>query len=412
MRYLRTVSTQRLLALIAGLVILIVGGTAIAVAAAGNGPVPPRASLAAAIHRALSARGVTGISARISFTNTLIGSNEIPDGPTDPLLQGATGRLWLGDNRLRLELQSDNGDAQIVLANGRFWIYDPSSNTVYRGTVPAHLLGDTSAKAQAASAHAQAIPSVSEITRALSHLSKHTVLSGAIPSDVAGQAAYTVRIQPPRHAGGLLGNLQLAWDAYRGVPLRFAVYARGSGSPVLELKATDISYGRVSPGAFQISPPPGAKVVRISIPSGSPTKASTHSKRARHGSDVTSVAAIARHLSFSLDAPTTLGHLNRAHVSLVRMGGTAGALSVYGHGLGSVIVLEGAAPAAGANGSGRINGGGSGSLNLPTVTINGTAATELDTALGTLIRFTRNGVSYTVIGSVSPAVARAVARGL
>ena len=44
--------------------------------------------------------------------------------------------------------------------------------------------------------------------------------------------------------------------------------------------------------------------------------------------------------------------------------------------------------------------------------VNGTTADELDTALGTLIRFTRNGVAYTVIGSVPPAVARAVARGL
>jgi len=42
MRFLRTVSTQRLLAIIAGLVIAIAGGSAIALAAAGSGPVPPR----------------------------------------------------------------------------------------------------------------------------------------------------------------------------------------------------------------------------------------------------------------------------------------------------------------------------------------------------------------------------------
>ena len=119
-----------------------------------------------------------------------------------------------------------------------------------------------------AAAHSQVIPSVAKITSELTHLGKHVSLSGAIPSDVAGQAAYTLRVSPPRNSGGLLGDLQLAWDAYRGVPLRFAVYARGNSSPVLQLKATDISYGRVSPGVFNISPPPGAKVVRISIPSG------------------------------------------------------------------------------------------------------------------------------------------------
>ena len=52
MKFLRTVSTQRLLAIIAGLVIAVAGGTAIAFAAAGNGPVPPRESLAQALHQA------------------------------------------------------------------------------------------------------------------------------------------------------------------------------------------------------------------------------------------------------------------------------------------------------------------------------------------------------------------------
>jgi len=31
---------------------------------------------------------------------------------------------------VRLELQADNGDAQAVLDNGSFWVYDPSSRTV------------------------------------------------------------------------------------------------------------------------------------------------------------------------------------------------------------------------------------------------------------------------------------------
>ena len=64
------------------------------------------------------ARGaaVTGITADISFTNNLIDASNFTGEPSDPILQGATGRLWLsGDHRLRLELQSDNGDAQIVV---------------------------------------------------------------------------------------------------------------------------------------------------------------------------------------------------------------------------------------------------------------------------------------------------------
>ena len=136
MRYLRTVSTRRLLALIAGLVVVIAGGTAIAVAASGNGPE------AAARRRwptrsidALAAPAVRGVTARISFTNHLIGASSLQG--SDPILSGASGRLWLStDGRLRLELQSDNGDAQVVVSNGRFWVYDPSAHTAYEGKLP------------------------------------------------------------------------------------------------------------------------------------------------------------------------------------------------------------------------------------------------------------------------------------
>ncbi len=138
LRFLRTASTRRLLATIAGALAVIVGGTAIAVAATGAGPVPKPQPLAGAVHQALSAPKVTGISANISFTNNLIDSSDFTGQAGDPILQGASGRLWLSDDgRLRIELQSDNGDAQVVVNHRSFWISDPSQNTVYEGTLPA-----------------------------------------------------------------------------------------------------------------------------------------------------------------------------------------------------------------------------------------------------------------------------------
>src|ERR1700686_3180388 len=123
MKFLRPVSTRRLLASIAGLLMAVVAGSAIAVAASGNGPVPKPKRLAQAIHDALAAPKVAGITARITFTNHLIDASNLQGH--DPLLSGATGRLWLSGDRLRLELQSDNGDAQVVLGNGSFWISEP-----------------------------------------------------------------------------------------------------------------------------------------------------------------------------------------------------------------------------------------------------------------------------------------------
>jgi hypothetical protein len=51
-------------------------------------------------------------------------------------------------------------------------------------------------------------------------------------------------------------------------------------------------------------------------------------------------------------------------------------------------------------------------LELPTASINGATASVLDTPLGSVVHFERDGVSYTVLGSVTAEVAKAAARGL
>ena len=396
MRHLRTVSTRRLLAMLAGVVAVIAAGTAIAVAAAGSGPKPPPESLARAAHSALTAPAAQGISARISFTNHLIGSTNLQG--SDPILSGASGRLWISnDGRIRLELQSDNGqDAQVLVSDSGFWIYDPSSNTEYRGTLPAD---SHNAK------QADKVPSVAQIQQRISELIQHANVSGAIPSDVAGQAAYTVRVSP-KHDGGLLGSAELAWDATRGVPLRFAIYARGQNKPVIQLKVTDISYGKVPDSDFAVSPPPGAKVVTVNLPAGNAKAAGKHGRAHR---DVTGVAAVAKKVPFALTAPKTLVGLPRQSVSMIDMNGTPGALVTYGQNLGGIAVIEQAAQPGGAS---QAAGGDHQGLSLPSVTIKGATGHELDTALGTVIQFRARGVDYTVLGSVPAAAADAAARAL
>ena len=198
MRFLRTAPTRRLLAVIFGLLTAIAAGTALAFAAAGSGPVPSPLPLAQAIHAGLAAPKVQGITARVTFTNHLIDASNLQG--TDPILQGASGRLWLSsDHRMRLELQSDNGDAQAVYDNGAFWVYDPASNTVYEGTAPSG--GNPYKRAH----KPDALPSVAQIQQQLTHAMTRFDISGAIPSDVAGQAAYTIRVSP-KHDGGLLGD--------------------------------------------------------------------------------------------------------------------------------------------------------------------------------------------------------------
>src|SRR6201999_111467 len=125
-------------------------GTAIAVAATAGGPVPQPKPLASSIHDALTAKPVKGISADITFTNNLISSDDIPGETADPLLQGTRhGRVWLSnDGRVRIELQGDNGDANLVVSKTSFWVSDPMQNTVYEGTLPADKANAAGAKAK------------------------------------------------------------------------------------------------------------------------------------------------------------------------------------------------------------------------------------------------------------------------
>jgi hypothetical protein len=386
---IRRLSTRHLIAWIVGLVAAaVVVGTTIALAAAG-GPSPPPRALDRAIHHSLAGRSVPGVSARIHFTNHLIDTSGIEG--VDPILKGASGRLWAtADGRVRLELQADDGgrgDAIATIGRRSFSLYDPSSNTIYRGTLPQ---GHAKRRREAAG-----VPSLARIDRALKKLSAHARLSGAKPGDVGGKAAYGVTAAP-RRRGGLLGALELAWDASRPVPLKAAVYAKGDSSPVLELEATHISYTRV-PSSDLVAPnPPGAKVVRLA------------------GGGEAHRAPARRHLAlnFQLSAPAKLAGRARSGVKLIGSKGHPAALVTYGRGLGGIAVIETRAGRASVSARPRGDRHEGRDLTLPTVLVNGVKAQLVETPLGTAVRFRRGGVSYAVLGSVPRAAAVAAARGL
>jgi outer membrane lipoprotein-sorting protein len=403
MRFLRTASTRRLLAVLAGLVVVIVAGSAIAIAATRGGPVPPKKPLASAIHGALSAPTVSGFSAQVSFTNALIDASNIQG--SDPLLNASGGRLWLSPGHgLRLELRGDNGDAEVVLTDKTFSAYDPTSNTFYEGWLPADR------SASKSSGKHEGIPSVAQIQSAITQLAGHVTVSSAIPGDIAGRPTYTVRLTP-KDRGGLFDGVSLAWDAVRGVPLSFAVYARGTSKPVLQLTASDVSYGRVPAGVFHLTPPAGAHVDKVTLPTGTAETAPSARPRT-HRAEISGVNAVASHLSFRLDAPATLAGLSRTSVTLLGRGKQAGAVVSYGQGLGAIYVIERPASAGKLPNMTQPSGDQPG-LSLPSVTLRGhVSAVELPTALGTVLRFARGGVGYVVGGSVSQAQAESAARSL
>ncbi|HSZ12692.1 MAG TPA: DUF2092 domain-containing protein [Solirubrobacteraceae bacterium] len=369
MNILRRLPLSRLL-LLCGLVTAIgVSATAIAFAL-GAGPTPPAKPLAQAIHNTLAkaqSSQFEGVSADIQLTNQLLEGANLASGAghggeltSNPLITGGSGRLWIAkDGRVRLELQSDQGDTQLVYDGHTVTLFDAATNTVYRYTPPAH---EEPAAQDETPARAHETPSVTKIEEAIAHANQHADVSGATPTDVAGQPAYTVRVSP-KEGGSLLGGAELSWDAENGAPLRAAIYSSTSSAPVIELAATSISFGPVESSVFAITPPVNATVKEIVL-----------EHEPHQGADTGS------------------------------SGGEQPNVTTHGHGPSTIAVLT-SKTKSGKGTSGSLEG-------LPKVTINGASASELRTELGTLLTFERSGVRYLVAGAVSPAAVEEVAKGL
>ena len=78
---------------------------------------------------------------------------------SSPLIAGGSGRLWIakgGD--VRLELQSQQGDTEVVYDGHTLTLYDAATNTVYRYTPPAAKAGRARARPTAASTKSRASP--------------------------------------------------------------------------------------------------------------------------------------------------------------------------------------------------------------------------------------------------------------
>ncbi len=387
---------NRLYALLAVFATLAIGG-GIAQAELGgsdSGPKPPARPLAQAVLGALNAPKLDGIAANVHVTNNLLPPGTLPKGASSVLASGADGRLWLNpaDHRLRLELTTSTGRVELSYDGKRATLYDEGSNTLYNLPVPPPHDGDKD-EADGLRLGGGAMP-LAALQGTLAALLRSWDFSDAKPTTTAGRPTYTVRISP-KDDGGLLVAAEVTWDAERGVPLRAAVFAQGNADPVFEIAATKVSYGRVADADLKPTEHPDARVVSLDPDRSAPDELTGHVHGPRE---------VQRHLDFKLAAPDELAGLPRHQVELLSFDGVAGAVSVYGSGLGTIAVLQYKAK------HGQTHG--LPDLNLPEVNIDGLTGKELATALGTVVTFERDGVAYVVAGLVPPVAAENAARGL
>src|SRR5215204_1028342 len=174
----------------------------------------------------------------------LLGASEGGDtGDSGP----RTARVWRGGpDRLRTELQGENGDRVLVRKGDRVSVYDGASNTLQTGEKP--------------EAAPDGLPGTSpeEIDELLAEIAPSSKLTTGEPVEVAGRWAYPLTLEPKDQSTTLVERTEALVDAETFVPLLLELYAEGRPKPVARYEAEDFQVGPVPDARFEFETPPGA----------------------------------------------------------------------------------------------------------------------------------------------------------
>ena len=225
---------------------------------------PPRtpAQLLAALAGRTSAPPLTGtLVETASLGLPALPSTGDPASLPSLLTGSHTIRVWYSDPaHYRLAVPQSMSESDVVRNGSSAWLWDSSTNTVTRIALPA-------------GARTPSLPSVPLTPQQAAHqvltsIGPATAVSVDSNVTVAGEAAYQL-VLAPKSSRSLVGQVRIAIDAQRNVPLRVQVFARGAQSPAIQVGFTSVSFVRPAAVNFAFRPPAGAKVTQESARSGS-----------------------------------------------------------------------------------------------------------------------------------------------
>ena len=313
-----------------------------------------------------------------------------------------TARVWRGGpERLRAELQGENGDRVLVRNGDQVSVYDGTSNTLKIGEKPGDALPGVAAP--------DGLPGASpeNIDELLAEIAPSSKLTTGAPVEVAGRWAYPLTLEPKDKSATLVERAETLVDTEAFVPLLLELYAEGNPEPVARYEAQDFQVGPVPEARFEFETPPGATVER---PEPRDDRADEHREddEPREAASVKEASELA---GFTVEE---LPEAPRGRELEEIMVAGDGVVLTYGSDWGTVVLAE---KARGKEGTGPSldagAGGRGGELEIPAVDLGGgVQACELSTPVGTVLSWSDGGTSYTLVGSVPASELREAARGL
>jgi outer membrane lipoprotein-sorting protein len=252
----------------------VAGGAQVAAQASTGRPDLPQLTARDLLVKVQSAK-VSALSGTVRSTTDL-GFPAVPQqGGLDwsSLLTGTqTLRVYLnGPQHQRVDLIGTLTQASVVHDDSTLWTWNSTTRTVTRTALPASGGGRTP----------QALPDVpgspGDLTqrlpltpqqaaeRALAAVSPTTKVSVGRSASVAGRDAYDLRLQP-RDAASLVGSVDVYVDARTGLVLRTVVTPRSGGAAAIDIGFTRLSLSAPAASTFRFTPPPGASVRDVALP--------------------------------------------------------------------------------------------------------------------------------------------------
>jgi hypothetical protein len=184
------------------------------------------------------------------------------------LLTGShTLRVWVADaSHARVALTGRLTESDIVRNGTDVWTWSSRDNTATHATLPAVPAmtgkvpfahpGQPDGRPGGLKVPTTPLEAAQDLVRLADPTTAITV--GDTVS-VAGRDAYQL-VVTPRDPNTLIGDVRIAIDADKHVPLRVQVFARHAAGPAFEIGFTQVSFATPAASVFAFAPPPGAKV--------------------------------------------------------------------------------------------------------------------------------------------------------
>ena len=183
--------------------------------------------------------------------------------PQEKLAQLASGEHTLrvaadGPERQKLSIVEDTSEYSLIRNASDVWGYDSGSNSVWHGTAPEKPEQQKKLPGGADALKELTPQQAAEL--ALESADDSTDVSVDGTAKVAGRDAYQLVAEPKGASDTTVGEVRIAVDAERGVPLKFTLTPEGGGQPVFDAAYTEVDFGKPSADTFDFTPPKGAEV--------------------------------------------------------------------------------------------------------------------------------------------------------